>query len=164
MTKTVTAIFETRMALEEALRKLETLGITEKQIGVVMSDQTHGKSFKLENHNKVDQGVAAGATFGVIAGGILAAIAGAGSLVIPGLNLIAVGSIVSGLAGAGAGATAGGLIGGLIGLGIPEHEAKLYEGGLKTGHILLAIEAVDSKQADLVRNLFKNTEAYNVAA
>ena len=164
MTKTVTAIFETRMALEDALRKLETLGIKENQIGVVMSDQTHGKSFKLENHNKADQGLAAGATFGAIAGGILAAIAGAGSLVIPGLNLIAVGSIVSGLAGAGAGAAAGGLVGGLIGLGVPEHEAKLYEGGLKTGHILLAVEAADSKQAGLVRDLFKNTEAYNVAA
>jgi hypothetical protein len=164
MTKTVTAIFETRTALEDALRKLETLGIAEKQIGVVMSDQTHGKSFKLENHNKVDQGVAAGATFGVIAGGILAAVAGAGSLIIPGLNLIAVGSIVSGLAGAGAGAVAGGLVGGLVGLGVPEHEAKLYEGGLKTGHILLAVEATDGKQADRILDLLKNAEAFNIAA
>jgi hypothetical protein len=164
MTKTVTAIFETRMALEAALRKMETLGITESQIGVVMSDQTHGKTFRLENHSKVDQGVAAGVTFGVIAGGILAAIAGAGAVAIPGLNVIVVGTLVSGLAGAGLGATAGGLIGGLIGLGVPEHEAKLYEGGVKTGHILLAVQARDEKQAALIRDDLKNTDAYNIAA
>lgn len=164
MTKTVTAIFETRMFMEAALRKLETLGITENQIGVVMSDQTHGKSFKLENNSKTSEGLAGGATFGGIVGGILAAVAGAGTLAIPGLNLVVAGSIVSGLAGAGVGAATGGLLGALVGLGIPEHEAKLYEGGLKTGHVLLAIEARDDKQAAQVRDVLKNTEARNIAA
>ena len=164
MTKTLTAIFETRKAFETALDKIIRLGITESQIGVVMSDQTHGKSFKLDNHSKVDQVAAAGATIGGILGGIMAAVAGAGSLIIPGLNLVVVGSVVSGLAGLGAGAAAGGLAGGLIGLGIPEHEAKLYEGSLNTGHILLAIEAIDHKQAKQVSEVLKNTEAYNIAA
>lgn len=164
MTKSVTAIFETRRSLEEALRRLEAITITENQIGVVMSDDTHGRSFKLENTSKVDGGLAAGATFGGIIGGVLAAIAGAGTLAIPGLNVIIVGSIVSGLAGAGVGAAAGGLIGGLIGLGIPEHEAKLYEGGLKAGRILLAVEARDEQQADQVRDILEKTEAYDIAA
>jgi|ERR1035437_3642864 hypothetical protein len=164
MTKTVTAIFETRMSMEVALRKLEVLGLTENQIGVVMSDQTHGKSFKLETNSRAGEGLAGGATFGGIVGGILAAVAGAGTIAIPGLNLVVVGSIVSGLAGAGVGAATGGLLGALVGLGIPEHEAKLYEGGLKTGHVLLAVEARDGKQATQVRDVLKNTEARNIAA
>lgn len=164
MTKTVTAIFETRYAMEVALRSLETIGITESQIGVVMSDETHGKSFRLENNNKTDAGLATGATIGGILGGMLTAIVAAGTLTIPGLNMVVVGPIVAGLAGAGLGAATGGVIGGLIGLGIPEHEAKLYEGKLKTGHILVAVEACDHKQAEQVRNTFESTGAYNIAA
>jgi len=164
MTSTVTAVFETRSALEEALRRLENIGITESQIGVVMSDLTHGKSFQLINHNKEDTGLATGATIGGILGGILAAVVGVGTIAIPGVNLLVFGPIVAGLTGAGAGAAIGGFVGGLIGIGVPEHEAKLYEGEMKAGHILLAVEARDSQQADAVRELLKGTPAFNIAA
>src|SRR4051812_40699530 len=97
MSKTITATFRTRAATEEALRELELIGVTEQQIGLVVTDETRGKTFKLENHTKSDQGVAAGVTFGGIVGGILAAIAGAGTIVIPGLNLVVAGSVVAGL-------------------------------------------------------------------
>jgi len=164
MSNIITATFKTRTATEEALRELELLGITEDQIGLVVTDETRGKTFTLENHSKSDQGVAAGATFGGIVGGILAAVAGAGTIVIPGLNLVVAGALVAGLAGLGAGATAGGIIGGLIGLGVPEHEAKLYEGELRAGNVLLAVEARDHEQAKQVRQVLKKTDAYNIAA
>lgn len=164
MTKTITAIFDTRRAMEEALRKFEAVNVTNDQINVIMSDETRKKFFKLETHNKVDEGVAAGATFGGIVGGVMAAVVGAGTLAIPGLNLVVVGSVVAGLAGAAVGAATGGIVGGLIGLGVPEHEAKLYEGKLKSGHILLAVEARDAAQAKVVREIFEHTEAYNIAA
>lgn len=164
MTTILTALFETRHAMEDALRKLEDIGITESQIGVIMNDDVHGKSFEIENNDKSDAGLAIGATMGGIVGGIAAAIAGVGSLAIPGLNLVVVGSIVSGLAGLGVGAAAGGLIGGLVGMGVPEHEAKLYDGKLTAGHILLAVEARDKDQATQVRGVFKRSDANRLAA
>ncbi len=164
MTKTVTALYENRIVLEDALHKLDDLGIREDQIGVVMNDQTHGKAFAIESHDKSSEGFTAGATFGGIVGGILSAVAGAGVISMPGLNLMVAGPIVAGLAGAAVGAAAGSLVGGLIGMGIPEHEAKLYEGKLRAGHILLAVQATDSTQASRVREMLKGTEAYSVAA
>jgi uncharacterized membrane protein len=164
MTRTISAIFDTRRAMEEALRRFETVNVTDDQINVIMTDDTRNKFFKLETHNKVDEGLAAGATFGGIVGGVMAAVMGAGTLAIPGLNLVVVGSVVAGLAGAAVGAATGGLVGGLIGLGIPEHEAKLYEGKLKSGNILLAVEPRDGDQAKAIREILENTDAYNIAA
>jgi hypothetical protein len=164
MTRKITAIFETRTELENALMKLEDIGIVESQVGIIMSDETHGKSFKIEKHDKSDEGIAAGATIGGIVTGILAAAAGAGSIVIPGLNFVVVGPIVAGLAGAGLGAMTGGLVGGLIGLGIPEHEASLYDRKVRAGHILVAVEARNSDQAKRVKEILESTNAINVAA
>lgn len=164
MSRTITATYKTRTDTEEALRELEAIGVSESQIGLVVTDETRGKTFTLENHSKSDQGVAAGATFGGIVGAILAAVAGAGTIVIPGLNLVVAGTVVAGLAGLGAGAAAGGVIGGLIGLGVPEHEAKLYEGEIKAGAILLAVQARDHEQAKQIRQILKNTDAMNIAA
>ncbi len=164
MSKKITAIFETRSALEDALRSLESIDITDQQIGVIMSDELRGKAFKMETKSKADAGLATGATVGGIAGGILAAILSVGSIAVPGLNLVVAGTIVSGLAGAGLGAATGGLIGGLVGLGITEHEAKLYEGKLKSGNILLAIEPRDNEQDKKIRALLKDTQAYDIAA
>ena len=164
MSRTVTATFKTRQDTEEALRQLEAIGVTESQIGLVVTDETRGKTFSIENHSKSDQGVAAGATAGGIIGAVLAAIAGAGTIVIPGLNLVVAGTLVAGLAGLGAGAATGGVIGGLIGLGVPEHEAKLHEGDIKAGSILLAVEARDGDQAKQVREILKRSDALDVAA
>src|SRR5690606_15614139 len=116
-------------------------GVTEEQISVVVTDETRGRSFNINENTKADEGAAAGATFGGIVGGVLAAMAGAGTLVFPGLNLVVAGALVSGLAGAGAGAATGGLLGLLVGAGMKEHEAKIYEDEVKSGAILLAVKA-----------------------
>jgi uncharacterized membrane protein len=164
MTKTVTAIFRTRQTAEEALHQLETAGFTHDAISVLMTDDTRKKSFKIVENSKADEGMAAGATFGGLLGAVLASVAAAGAIAIPGLNLIVAGSLISGLAGLGAGAATGGLIGALIGAGIPEHEAKTYEKELAGGSVLIAVEAKDSSWAEKAEKIFKNLNAMNVAA
>ena len=164
MTKTVTAIFRTRQSTEEALRQLETAGFGPNNISVLMSDATRDKSFKIVENSKADEGLAAGATFGGVVGAVLASAASAGALVIPGLNLVVAGTLISALAGLGAGAAAGGLLGTLIGAGIPEHEAKVFEKELAGGSCIVAVEASDSKQADVAEQIFKRLNAMNIAA
>lgn len=162
--KTVTALCKSRPACESALRQLEAAGFSDRQVSILMSDDTRGRAFRLVENSKADEGMAAGATAGGIVGALLAAAAGTGSLVIPGLNLVVAGALVAGLAGLGAGAAAGGIVGALIGAGIPEHEAKVYEKEISAGNILIAVDAENSERADQVERILKNVDAYNIAA
>ncbi len=164
MSKTITATFKTRIAAEQALRELEARGFTEKHISLLITDETRGKSFVIEEGSKADEGMAAGATFGGMVGFILGGVASAGTIVIPGLNLVVAGALVGALSGLGTGAATGGLVGALIGMGIPEHEAKRYEDELKAGNILLAVDADSDERAELVENILNNVDAYNIAA
>lgn len=164
MSKIITATFKTRESAYSALRDLESIGVTDKQVSMVVTDETRGKSFNIEKSSKADEGAATGATVGGIIGAIAAAIAGAGALAIPGLNVVVAGTLVSALAGLGAGAATGGLIGGLIGAGIPEHEAKLYEDEIKNGAILVAVEPSSDSQREQVKNILSRRDAHNIAA
>lgn len=164
MSKVITATFKTREAAFAAMRQMEAVGITEEQISLVVTDETRGRSFNIDEGTKADEGAAAGATFGGIVGGVLAALAGAGALAFPGLNLVVSGAIVSGLAGAGAGAATGGLVGLLVGAGIKEHEAKIYEDEVKTGAILMAVKTENSEQKKAVENILEHSDSYNLAA
>jgi hypothetical protein len=164
MTYTITATFKTRIAAEEALEKLEQAGIGEDQMSLVVTDETRGRSFNIDEGSKVDEGVAAGATAGGIVGAILGSVLAAGVVAIPGLNIVIAGGLISGLAGFGAGAAAGGLVGGLIGMGIPEHEARLHEAQVKDGAILLAVMGKDGEQKKTVKEILHSVDAYHVAA
>ena len=160
----ITATFKTRTAAEETLRDFEKLGVTSEQIGLIVSDETRGKTFNIEEGSKMDEGLATGATAGGIVGVVLGALSTATAMAIPGLNIVVAGSLVSALAGIGAGATAGGFVGALIGAGIPEHEAKLYEDQLMNGSILLAVEPKDDDQRKQIKNILEHQDAYNLAA
>lgn len=160
----VTGLFQSRFDAEKALRQAEAAGIREDQISLVMTDQTRSNHFAMEEGNKVDEGVAAGATFGGVTGAVLGAVLSAGVLAIPGLNLVVTGALVSGLAGLGAGAAVGGLLGGLIGAGIPEHEAKLYEKEIQRGSVLLAVKTENDAQKKTVKDIFETLNASNIAA
>lgn len=160
----ITATFKTRAAAETTLRDLETIGVTAEQIGLIVTDETRGKTFNIDEGNKMDEGLAAGATAGGIVGVVIGALSTATAMAVPGLNLVVAGSVVSALAGLGAGATTGGLVGALVGAGIPEHEAKLYENHLKDGAILLAIEPEDDDQHDAIKDMLERHDAYNMAA
>ena len=164
MSTFMTATFKTRMAAEEALRRLEAIGITDKQISIVSTDETRGRSFNLETKNHADEGVAGGATAGGLIGAALGALAIAGTLAIPGLNMVVTGSLVGSLAGLATGAVAGGVVGGLIGAGIPEYEAKIYEEEIRSGSILLAVEVRDSQQKNSVKKVLEAADGEHLAA
>jgi hypothetical protein len=164
MTSSIMATFKTRQAAESALVNLEALGITDEQISLVVTDETRGNSFNIEEGSKLDEGAAAGATAGGLVGGIWGALGAATAMTIPGLNIVMVGTAVSAMAGLGAGAAAGGFIGALVGSGIPEHEAKIYEDEIKSGAILMAVEPKDSDQKDQIQKVFEREDAYNLAA
>ncbi len=161
-TKTITAVFNTRMESETALSKLEHAGFTEKEITVLVTEETRGKHFGIKENTKADEGVSTGAALGGLAGAIALGIGSAGTLLIPGLNLIVSGALVGSLVGLGAGAATGGLIGGLVGLGIPEHEAKLYEAAVRKGAILVAVESRDDDTTDRIKAIFRGANGKNV--
>src|SRR5206468_4762230 len=103
---------------------------------------TGTKDFAHEKHTKAPEGATTGAGTGAVVGGALGWLAGIGALAIPGLGpFIAAGPIMAALAGAGVGGTVGGVTGALIGLGIPEYEAKRYEGRITKGGILLSVHS-----------------------
>ena len=123
------------------------------------------KDFAHEKSTKAPEGTATGATSGAVVGGTLGWLAGIGALAIPGLGpFIAAGPIVAALAGAGAGGVVGGITGALVGMGIPEYEAKRYEGRIKEGGILLSVHADDSKWVSKAKDILKRTGAEDVAS
>lgn len=164
MSHTVTATFKTYNAAQHALLGLEANGFNEKQISVLVADKSNGQSFNIEEASKVPEGAAVGGVAGGIIGAIAAGLTTVGSLVVPGVGILAVGPIVAAFAGGAAGASTGGLIGALVGLGLPEHEAKRYEGELKEGAVLVAVEADSKERAKFVKELFEGEDAYNIAA
>src|SRR6476619_5871909 len=126
--------------------RLKAAGFSNSDISVLMPDRSGTKDFAVDNSTKAPEGAATGAGTGAVIGGGLGWLAGIGALAIPGLGpLIAAGPIVAALAGAGAGGAIGGLAGALVGMGIPEYEAKRYEGRVKEGGILLSVHCDDSK-------------------
>ena len=89
---------------------------------------------------------------------------GIGALAIPGLGpFIAAGPIMAALSGAAAGAALGGLTGALIGLGIPEYEAKRYEGKIKEGNVLISVHTENSTERDRARNIFEEAGAEDIS-
>jgi hypothetical protein len=136
----VFGIFPSRAATEEAVEHLRAAGFRSTDISVLFSDNPGTKDFAHEKNTKAPEGATTGAVAGVISGGVLGWLTGIGALAIPGIGpLIAAGPIVAALAGACAVGVVGGLIGGLVGVGIPEYEAKRYEGRIREGGVLLSV-------------------------
>ena len=119
-------------------------------------------SFAVRTSSKVGEGAAIGAGLGGAAVALIAGLGAVGVVASGGLGLVAVGPIVAALAGAGAGAAAGGLVGGLVGLGIPEHEAKYYDGAIQKGGVLVGVRA-DGERRDLARSIMKDCGAETIS-
>lgn len=157
-----TVVVSTRTEAEELINQLELAGITQDQISVVMSDKTRGAHFGIKESSKVEEGVTVGATAGGLAGAIAGALLAAGTIAIPGVNLVVAGALAPALAGLGAGGVTGGLVGGLIGSGIPEHEAKSYEDDIEAGKILLAVKTESHDQTKRVDEIFTPVRKHGV--
>src|SRR2546427_7344515 len=136
----VFGIYSDRMRVEKAVDRLKADGFRNTDISVLFPQNAGTKDFAHEKHSKAPEGATTGAGTGAVVGGALGWLAGIGALAIPGLGpFIAAGPIVAALAGAGAGGAVGGVVGALVGLGIPEYEAKRYEGRIKSGGIVFFV-------------------------
>lgn len=141
----VFGIFRTQAHVEEAVDRLLAANFRNEDISVLFPDNTGTKDFAHEKNTKAPEGTTTGLVTGGAVGGTLGLLAGIGALAIPGLGpFIAAGPIMGALAGLGAGGAVGGLIGALVGMGIPEYEAKRYEGRVREGGILLSVHCDNS--------------------
>lgn len=158
-------IYRNITELEHGVNDLRGAGYRNEDISVLFPDNKGSKDFAHEKHTKAPEGVATGATTGAVLGGALGWLVGIGSLAIPGLGpFIAAGPIVAALAGAGAVGVVGGLTGALIGAGIPEYEAKRYEGRIKAGGILLSVHCDSSEWVSRAKKIIEETGAEDVSS
>jgi hypothetical protein len=158
-------IYPNRITVENAVDRLKAEGYRNTDISVLFSENAGTKDFAHQKNTKAPEGATTGAGAGVVVGGALGWLVGIGSLAIPGLGpFIAAGPIMAALAGAGVGGTLGGLVGALVGMGIPEYEAKRYEGRVKSGGILLSVHCDDSEWTKKAKHILEETGAEDVSS
>jgi hypothetical protein len=161
----VFGIYRDRAHVESAVDTLLDNGFRSEDISVLFSDNVGTKDFATEKNTKAPEGTATGATTGAVVGGTLGLLAGIGALAIPGVGpFIAAGPIMGALAGVGTGGVVGGIIGALVGLGIPEYEAKRYEGMLKQGKVLLSVHCDNSDWVGRAKNLLEQTGGEDIGS
>jgi hypothetical protein len=162
------AVFCIAKTEEQAMRivdQLKAAGFSNNDVSVLLPDRAGTRDFAHEQHTKAPEGAAAGAVAGGLAAGALGWLVGIGSLAIPGVGpFIAAGPILAALSGAAAGGALGGMAGALVGFGIPEYEAKQYEGKVKNGNILISVHTEDSKERNVAREIFERSRAEDIAS
>jgi hypothetical protein len=161
----VFGIYSTAAAAEHAVDTLTKSGFPISDISLLVPETLGSREMRTEKASKAPEGAAAGATSGAVLGGTLGLLAGIGALAIPGAGpFIAAGPIMSTLAGIGVGGTVGGLTGALIGMGIPEFEAKRYEGRLQKGGLLLSVHCDTAVEVDQAKEILARTGAEDVTS
>ena len=161
----VYGIYKTEVQAENSVNRLVHAGFRNDDISVLMPDATSTKDFAHEKNTKAPEGTAVGVTAGGAIGGTLGLLAGIGALAIPGVGpLIAAGPIMGALAGLGVGGAVGGIVGALVGMGIPEFEAKRYEGRIKEGGVLLSVHCGTSDAITLAKAVLKQTGAEDISS
>src|SRR5689334_14772578 len=137
--------------------QLKSAGFSHHDISVLFPDKTGTRDFAHEQHTKAPEGATTGAGTGGVLGGAFGWLVGIGALAIPGLGpFIAAGPLMATLSGVAAGVVLGGLTGALIGMGIPEYEAKQYEGKIKAGNLLISVHAEDRAERDRAKAIFEH--------
>jgi hypothetical protein len=161
----VFGIYRDTVSLGGALNALQAVGFRNTDVSVLMPENAGTKDFVHRKDTKAPEGATTGAASGAVIGGVLGWLVGIGALAIPGLGpFIAAGPIMAMLAGAGAAGVAGGIVGSLVGLGIPEYEAKRYEGRVKAGGILLSVHCDSSEWVSRAKKLLEETGAEDVSS
>lgn len=158
-------IFASRTQLEAGIENLRNNGFRHEDVSVLMPHNDGNKDLGTEKNSKAPEGATIGTAGGAALGGTLGWLVGIGALAIPGLGpFIAAGPIMAALAGLGAGAAIGGIAGGLVGMGIPEYEAKRYEGRIKEGGILISVHCDDSEWTDKAKRILEDSGAEDVGS
>ncbi len=163
-----TAVFgicRTREEAENTVDELLANGFSNEDLSILMPDNEGTKDFAHEKHTKAPEGATTGGVAGGVVVGTLGLLAGIGALAIPGLGpFIAAGPIMGALAGAGVGSAVGGFIGFLVGLGMPEYEAKRYEGLIREGGILVSVHCDNSDWVKRAKDILERTGAHDVSS
>jgi hypothetical protein len=161
--KSVFCIATSRNQAERIVEQLKDANFSNNDISVLFPDKDTTRDFAHEKNTKAPEGAVAGAGTGGVIGGALGWIAGIGALAIPGVGpFIAAGPIIAALSGAAIGAAVGGIAGGLIGLGIPEIEAKRYEGKVKAGNLLISVHTESSEEITRAKDIFTHAGADDI--
>lgn len=161
----VYGIYSNEMSVERAVDALRQAGFRNTDISVLFPDNRSNKDFAHEKNTKAPEGAATGAGSGMVLGGALGWLAGIGALAIPGLGpFIAAGPIMGLLGGMGAGGAIGGITGALIGMGIPEYEAKRYEGRIREGGVLLSVHCDKSDWVKRAKDILEQTGAKDISS
>ena len=161
----VFGIYRSTIDAERAADTLMSAGFANQDISVLMPDTQSTREFAHEKNTKAPEGTTTGAVSGGAIGGTLGLLAGIGALAIPGLGpFIAAGPIMGTLAGLGAGGAVGGLVGALVGMGIPEYEAKRYEGRVTDGGVLLSVHCDGSDEVKRAKDILERTGADDVSS
>ena len=164
MTTCVYCLTKTDAHAVRIANRLKTSGFSPNDISILTPDRGGVRDVGHENSTKAPEGAATGAGTGALLGGALGWMAGIGALAIPGVGpLIAAGPILAALTGLAVGGTVGGVSGALVGMGIPEYEAKQYEGKLREGNILMCVHASDSDEAAKARKIFTDEKAESIS-
>lgn len=161
----VFGIYSNYGLVEGAVDALRAAGFRNTDVSVLFPENAGTKDFAHEKGTKAPEGATAGAGTGAVVGGALGWLAGIGALAIPGIGpLVAAGPIMAALAGVGVGGTIGGITGALIGMGIPEYEAKRYEGRIREGGILLSVHCDSSEWTKKAKDILERTGAQDIAS
>ncbi len=163
MKQAVMCIVPTVSEANNIVVALQDAGFATSDISALFPDKNVTKDMGHEKHSKAPEGTATGAGAGALVGGALGLLAGIGALAIPGAGpFIAAGPIMAALSGAALGTSVGGIAGGLIGLGIPEYEAKQYEGKIKEGNILLSVHTENNDELKVAEDIMKANSAHDI--
>jgi len=158
-------IYSDRVQVEQGIDALRAARFRNEDISVLFPDNEGTKDFAHEKNTKAPEGTTAGVGAGGAIGGTLGLLVGIGALAIPGLGpFIAAGPIMAALAGMGVGGAVGGLVGALVGMGIPEYEAKRYDGRVRSGGILVSVHCDSSEWVARAKDILKQTGAEDVAS
>lgn len=164
MKSSVIGIVETEQQADRIVEELQSSNVPSEDISVLFPDKRGTHDFAHEHNTKAPEGAVAGVSAGGVIGGTVGMLAGIGALAIPGVGpFIAAGPLLAALSGAAAGAAVGGLAGALVGLGIPEIEAKTYEGKIRGGNILIAIHAEDNQTEKTAKRILEAHAAHDIA-
>jgi hypothetical protein len=162
--KSVFCIAKTEQQAVTIAERLRDSGFSSNDISALFPDRAGTRDFAHEHHTKAPEGGLTGGGAGVVVGGALGWLVGIGSLAIPGLGpFIAAGPIMAALAGAGAGAVTGGIVGALVGMGMPEYEAKRYEGKIRDGNVLISVHAESSDEVSRAKQIMKDCNAEDIS-
>lgn len=161
----VFGIYSDRERVEECVQALRDRNFRVEDISILFPENEGSKDFAHVKATKAPEGATAGAATGAVFGGVLGWLAGIGAIAIPGIGpFIAAGPIMAALAGAGLGGTVGGLTGSLVGMGIPEYEAKRYEGRIRKGGYLLSVHCDDSQWVSKAKGILRDTGAEDISS